>query len=37
MKKKLNIVEIANKLNISKQYVSKIVRKDYRHSLEKKM
>lgn len=33
---KLNIVEIANKLNISKQYVSKIVRKDYRHSLEKK-
>lgn len=34
---KLNIVEIANKLNISKQYVSKIVRKDYRHSLEKKM
>lgn len=32
---KLNIVEIANKLNISKQYVSKIVRKDYRHSLEK--
>ena len=33
---KLNIVEIANKLNISKQYVSKIVRKDYRHPLEKK-
>lgn len=32
---KLNIIEIANKLNISKQYVSKIVRKDYRHSLEK--
>lgn len=32
---KLNIIQIANKLNISKQYVSKIVRKDFRHSLEK--
>ena len=32
---KLNIIQIANTLNISKQYVSKIVRKDFRHSLEK--
>ncbi len=32
---KYNIIEIASKLNISKQYVSKIVRSDYRHSGEK--
>ena len=28
---KLNIIEISKKLNVSKQYVSKIVRKDNRH------
>lgn len=28
---KLNIIEISKKLNVSKQYVSKIVRKDKRH------
>ena len=28
---KLNIIEISQRLNISKQYVSKIVRKDDRH------
>lgn len=32
--KKLNTVEIAMKLNISKQYVSKIVKNDSRHSKE---
>lgn len=30
----LNIIKISNKLNISKQYVSKIVRKDERHTEE---
>ena len=32
--KHLNIIEISKKLNISKQYVSKIVRNDYRHTEE---
>lgn len=32
---KFSTIEIANKLNVSKQYVSKIVRSDYRHSVEK--
>lgn len=32
--KKLNTIEISNKLKISKQYVSRIVRKDNRHSKE---
>lgn len=32
---KLNIVEISNRLSISKQYVSKIVRTDPRHATEK--
>ena len=33
--KKLLIVEIAGKLNISKQYVSKIVRQDFRYTQER--
>lgn len=32
--KHLNIITISNELNVSKQYVSKIVRKDERHSEE---
>lgn len=32
---KLNTIEISNKLDISKQYVSKIVRNDTRYSLER--
>lgn len=32
--KHLNIIKISNELNVSKQYVSKIVRKDERHSEE---
>lgn len=32
---KLNIVEISNKLSISKQYVSKIIKTDPRHITEK--
>lgn len=32
---KFNIIEISNRLNVSKQYVSKIVRADPRHTLEK--
>lgn len=32
---KFNVIQIAKKLNISKQYVSKIIRSDYRHSTEK--
>lgn len=32
---KLSIIEIANKLNIAKQYVSKIVRKDIRYIEER--
>lgn len=32
---KYNIIEIATKLNISKQYVSKIIRSDDRHSVER--
>lgn len=31
---KFNIIEISNRLNVSKQYVSKIVRADPRHTLE---
>lgn len=30
----LNIIKISNELNVSKQYVSKIVRKDKRHTEE---
>ena len=33
--KKLSIVEIAGKLNITKQYVSKIVRQDLRYTQER--
>lgn len=33
--KKLLIVEIAGKLNITKQYVSKIVRQDFRYTQER--
>ncbi len=33
--KKLSIVEIAGKLNITKQYVSKIVRQDFRYTQER--
>lgn len=32
---KLNIIEISNKLNVTKQYVSKIVKNDSRHINEK--
>ena len=32
----LSIIEVANRLNISKQYVSRIVRKDLRHPEETK-
>lgn len=32
---KLSIVEIAGKLNITKQYVSKIVRQDFRYTQER--
>lgn len=32
---KLNVVEISNKLNVTKQYVSKIVKSDSRHINEK--
>lgn len=33
--KKLSIVEIAEKLNITKQYVSKIARQDFRYTQER--
>jgi len=32
---KLNVIEISNKLNVTKQYVSKIIKSDSRHINEK--